>query len=152
MEFVLCSWCARSGASDAARRRWRDCGPASTHREPVTTLSNTPAPGPADRTGSTDDSAGTPVERALVAARNRAASRQLNVAAAKAGLVPAGPGPTANPPASGRRQMLKCRTCGRTEPRPGDDLGRLARGSWPECCGKVMPPAPDPDAEPAPAE
>jgi PilZ domain len=88
----------------------------------------------------------------VAAARNRAASRRLNEVAVKAGLIPGGREPAARESASSRRQMLKCRACGRTEPRPGDNLGRLARGSWPECCGKVMPPAPEPGMEPPPAE
>jgi PilZ domain len=106
----------------------------------VTTLSNTPHPPQPDGTDPADDATLSPVERALRAARHRAASRRLNRAAVKAGLTPGRP--VAPAPAPGRREMLKCRACGRTEPRPADDLGRLARGSWPECCGKVMPPAP----------
>jgi len=114
----------------------------------VTTPSNHPALTPPRA----EALAATPVERALAAARTRAASRRLNEAAAKAGLAPGGAAPAAQP-APCRRQMLKCRTCGRTEPRPDGDLGRLARGTWPECCGKVMPPAPEPGTEqPPPAE
>jgi hypothetical protein len=104
----------------------------------VTTLFNTPNPPEPDGTDPADDAPLTPVERALAAARHRAASRRLNQAAAGSGLSPGGP----ELAAPGGRVVLKCRICGRTEARPADHLGRLAGGSWPECCGKVMAPAP----------
>ena len=57
---------------------------------------------------------------------------------------PAGPVVT---PSRGR--VLKCRVCGRAEPRSAGDLKRLARGAWPMCCGQVMLPAQEDAADPA---
>ena len=54
---------------------------------------------------------------------------------------------TALPHPADGRAPLRCSTCGRVEPRSADTLGRLARGTWPECCGRVMRPAAEPEPE-----
>ena len=117
----------------------------------MTTLSNTPHPTDPDGPAPADDPALTPMERALAAAKHRAASRRLHRAAAKTGIAPGAAKPAPERPATDRREVLRCRTCGRTETRNVDHLGQLARGAWPECCGKVMPPAKDSGPEPTPA-
>lgn len=116
----------------------------------MTTLSNTSHPPEPDGPAPADNAGLTPMERALAAARHRAASRRLNRAAARSGAAPGTSAPPPDRPATGRREVLKCRACGRTELRNVDHLGQLARGSWPECCGKIMPPAKDPEPEPKP--
>jgi hypothetical protein len=54
---------------------------------------------------------------------------------------------TALPHPTDGRAPLRCTTCGRVEPRSAGTLGRLARGTWPECCGRVMRPAAEPEPE-----
>jgi len=89
-----------------------------------------------------------PVEQTLAAARNRAADRRARWAATQA--QPPAPKRSAPsvpvPPPRGR--ILKCRICGRAEPRSAGDIRRLARGAWPMCCGQVMPPVLEPPTEP----
>lgn len=97
------------------------------------TVPTPPGPNPADPFVA-------PVEQTLAAARNRAANRRARLAAAHAKAPvqqPSDPS-TPVPPAPGR--VLKCRVCGRAEPRTAGDIRRLARGAWPVCCGQVMPP------------
>jgi PilZ domain len=47
----------------------------------------------------------------------------------------------------GSRRLLRCRVCGRAEPRSADELSRLAAAGWPACCGESLPGA----AAPGPA-
>lgn len=44
-------------------------------------------------------------------------------------------------------RLLRCRACGRVEPRPRDALRRLAEGRWLECCGSLLVPANGPPPE-----
>src|SRR5438045_3443137 len=106
---------------------------------------------PPESSDTTVDPHAVPVDETLAAARNRAANRKARWESPP----PAAPTPKRRPapsapPARGR--VLKCRVCGRTQPRSGNELRRLARGAWPMCCGQVMPPVPEPAAEPCSVE
>lgn len=102
---------------------------------------------PAQGGTTTSDTIAAPIQESLAAARNRAADRKARWAdcGGDPGPEAAATGPTSPPPARGR--ILKCRLCGRAEPRSAGDLKRLARGAWPMCCGQVMPPVSEPPAE-----
>jgi hypothetical protein len=75
------------------------------------------------------------VERVLTAVRGRALERLA-------------PPPHAGPV----RRLLRCSVCGRTETRTADEVRRLARGRWPECCGLVLSLAADAPPAPAPGK
>jgi PilZ domain len=80
-----------------------------------------------------------PIQQTLEAARNRSANRKARWSTSIVS-------PMATPPkthATVRGRVLKCRSCGRSEPRSSGELKRLARGAWPMCCGLVMPPVLD---------
>jgi hypothetical protein len=49
-------------------------------------------------------------------------------------------------------RLLRCRVCGRAEPRPHDALRRLAEGRWLECCGRLLVPANGPPVDAGAAE
>ena len=91
-------------------------------------------------------SAPTPIEQVLAAARSRSADRKARwekPVATTAPAVKSAPAPAA--PLRGR--VLKCRVCGKAEPRTAVDLKRLARGAWPMCCDQVMFPLIEPPSE-----
>ena len=115
----------------------------SPQRPPVAETRTTPiAPQPPDA----DHPHVAPVEQVLAAARSRSANRKARwekpVTSSQQPVRQVSTPPT---PVPGR--VLKCRICGRAEPRSAGDLKRLARGAWPMCCGQVMPPVVDPPDE-----
>ena len=42
------------------------------------------------------------------------------------------------PPATTPRRLVRCATCGRTEPVSALDLAGYTQSGWPRCCGDVM--------------
>jgi hypothetical protein len=121
--------------------------------EPAAVDTTTDAP--TDPGNKTADPYVTPIQQTLAAARTRSAKRKARWATSLADPKPAPPvanGPVAKGPLPGPARVLKCRVCGRSEPRTGTELRRLARGAWPMCCGQVMPPVPEPVAEPCSVE
>jgi hypothetical protein len=113
-------------------------------RQDTPLVADVPSTVPAEPGSNPADPYVAPVEQTLAAARNRAANRRARWAAAQS-QPPAQPRPGPSvpvPPARGR--ILKCRVCGRAEPRSAGDIRRLARGAWPVCCGQVMPPILEP--------
>ena len=92
-----------------------------------------------------------PAEQVLAAARTRSADRKARWKnPVTVSTLPTRRLPATTPPTRGR--VLKCRVCGKAEPRSAGDLKRLARGAWPMCCGQVMPPVVETAGEPGAAE
>ena len=109
-----------------------------------------PTDRPAEPAQTSADPYVAPAQQTLAAARTRAAKRRARWAATPASPPPSQPVPKV--PVVGRGRILKCRVCGRAEPRSPGDLRRLARGAWPMCCGQVMPPVLETLAEPCAVE
>lgn len=112
-------------------------------------VTDVPTPAPSEPASTPADPYVAPVEQTLAAARTQAAKRRARWADPKADVSePKRSSPSVPvPPPRGR--ILKCRVCGRAEPRSAGDIRRLARGAWPTCCGQVMPPVLEPSTDPS---
>jgi hypothetical protein len=115
-------------------------------QEPVL-VAEPPSDAPAEPANTPADPYVNPVQQTLAAARDRAANRRARWEAKAQSATPKRSALSVPvPPPKGR--ILKCRVCGRTEPRSAGDIRRLARGAWPTCCGQVMPPVLEPSDDP----
>lgn len=110
-------------------------------------MAELPSTTPAEPATTPADPYANPLQHSLAAARDRAANRRARWEAKTRPPTPKRSAPSVPvPPLNGR--ILKCRVCGRAEPRSAGDIRRLARGAWPTCCGQVMPPVLEPSNDP----
>lgn len=94
-------------------------------------VTGSPAPTPVPDGGMDDSAFCRFIDGIMADARQRAASDvPCDDPSARASDISSG----APPP-----RLIRCRVCGRAEPRSPDDLSRMAAAGWPACCGESLP-------------